>query len=208
MDTYIPQMLEAYNSAQEFICPSPAMAMPKLNNTVKVGPICSIGQSQKSNILNQLNLSQTSRLILISAGGVLTPIPVESWPELPGIVWISTWEVKTDRKDIIWHKRIDASYTDLMASADLIISKPGYGTVSESVCHGKPAIFVRRGDWAEEPFLADWWQSEGLVREISRDALYAGDFIDTVHELIDQPQPHTRDPEGVFQAIEIINKYL
>ncbi len=207
VDQYIPQMLAAYNSAQAFICPAPSMAMPALHNVVKVAPVCSVGQSQRAKILTKLNLAPSSKLVLISAGGVATPIPVDTWPVAKDVIWLCAWSIKSQRKDIVSIDDIGIAFSDLMASVDAVITKPGYGTVSESVCHAVPGLFVRRGDWAEEPYLIEWWQQNGVTQEISRQQFFAGNFVAVLSELWQSPIKKPLAPAGVGQAVDIINHY-
>ena len=48
------------------------------------------------------------------------------------------------------------SYEDLVAAADLVISKPGYGIVSECVANGTPLLYTSRGQFAEyDVFVAE-----------------------------------------------------
>lgn len=208
VNEYIPQMNDAYNSAEKFICPAPSMNMPGLRNVENVGPVCTIGKDRKQEILTQFDLLKSSRLVLISAGGVPTPIPVNDWPVIDNVVWVCAWSARFNRQDIISLSDLSLPFPDLTASADLIVTKPGYGTVSESVCLAKPALYVRRPDWAEEPGLIDWWHRNGVAKEISRTQFFSGDFVNELHELVEMPAKQRHEPVGIMQVVEIINSYL
>ena len=55
--------------------------------------------------------------------------------------------------------------------------------MTETACHGIPVLYVLRGDWAEERFLACWWQKHALVMEINRKEFFSGDFHDQLQEI-------------------------
>lgn len=44
-------------------------------------------------------------------------------------------------------------FVDVVAAADVVVTKPGYGTVAELVINGVPSLWVSRPGFAEEPFL-------------------------------------------------------
>jgi L-arabinokinase len=46
-------------------------------------------------------------------------------------------------------------FADILASCDVIISKPGFGLVSECIVNRKPLIYSDRGDFAEYPYLVE-----------------------------------------------------
>lgn len=46
-----------------------------------------------------------------------------------------------------------ASFHSLVAACDCIITKPGYGIVSDAIAAGKPLITTERGDFPEVPYL-------------------------------------------------------
>jgi hypothetical protein len=45
-------------------------------------------------------------------------------------------------------------FVDVIAAADVVVTKPGYGTVSELILNQVPSLWVSRPGFAEEPFLA------------------------------------------------------
>ncbi len=207
-DEYIPQMYAAYDSARRFVCPAPAMDMPDLHNVTPVGPVASVGRQRKQEILERFRLAPRSRLVLISAGGVPTPIPVNQWPALQDVIWVCGWSFSSERKDILSIDDFPMPFSDWLASIDAVVTKPGYGMVSETVCHGKPALYVRRGDWAEEPFLIDWWRKHGNVLEIDRDTFFRGNFHPQLQTLWALPPRPAVEPSGISQTVEIINEFL
>ena len=46
-----------------------------------------------------------------------------------------------------------ASFHSLVAACDVIVSKAGYGIVSDAIAAGKPLITTERGDFPEVPWL-------------------------------------------------------
>ena len=190
-------MQEAYNSAIRFYCPSPAMPMPGLHNTASIGPIASIAAPVTAKIKSDLSIPASTKLVLITSGGVETAIPLEQWPKEEGIIWIAGWNAKIthSREDLLTLAQFNCSFPQLLASCDAVITKPGYGIVSESACNGIPALYVQRDNWAEERFLVDWWKQHNRVLPITRDAFFSGKILPELATLWHlekplAPQPH------------------
>ena len=83
-------------------------------------------------------------------------------------------------------------YQDLVAAADIVVSKPGYGIVSECVANGTALLYTSRGRFIEyDLFVAEM---PGLLRcrHISQDDLLAGRWADAIDALLAQPAPPHR----------------
>ncbi len=200
------QMLTAYNSALVFFQPEPSMHMPGLDNLQTVGALAVIGKNQRVKLIEQQKLKADCRFVLVSLGGIAESIPVEQWPQFPDIIWVITWQQDVSRPDIVQHTEFDMSFTDLVASCDAIITKPGYGTVVEAVCHQIPILYVARQDWPEEPYLIEWLAQWGQSQQISYKQLQTGGFYKELHGLFDRRRVFGKLPSGNKEiAGKIIN---
>jgi L-arabinokinase len=65
-------------------------------------------------------------------------------------------------------------YEDLVAQADVVITKPGYGIVSECLANRVPVLYTARGDFAEYDRLVEGLQRFGVCGFIGNDDLLAG----------------------------------
>ncbi|MCU0857788.1 MAG: hypothetical protein MUC65_05220 [Pontiellaceae bacterium] len=102
--------------------------------------------------------------------------------------------------------RSQAGFADILASCDIVISKPGFGLVSECIANRKPLIYADRGDFAEYPYLV-----EGIERylrnvHIPAEQLYAGDFSQCLEKINSAPEPDGRLSAGGAEMI--VNELL
>ncbi len=206
--TIYQQMLAAYNSANVYLYPEPSMDMPGLKRIKKIPPIANVGNNRRIEINKTFQLNTQDILVLIAPGGISTAIPIETWPQVPGIHWLTTWEHSIKRKDIISYQKINMDFTDILCSADVIISKPGYGLIVEAVCNQKPVLYVRRYDWPEEQNLVDWLQQKGISKEISKEAFFNGNIVDEIKKIIRLKPTVKIEPNGAKKAAEIIGNLL
>ncbi len=202
------QMLTAYRSAQTFLKVQPTMPMPELGNTQEIVPIAQLGCNRREQIEVQCGLNAGERLVLIALGGIEFRLPMQHWPRLPGVRWLIPQAWHTQREDMIAFESLDMSFSDVLASADAVLTKPGYGTFAEAACGGIPVLYVSRGEWPEQPYLVAWLQQHGVCREVTNEQFMNGDLTEALRLLWNQPKPQVPDASGAAEAAAIIAKYL
>ncbi|MDF7822466.1 hypothetical protein P4B35_00455 [Pontiellaceae bacterium B12227] len=69
-----------------------------------------------------------------------------------------------------------SSFADVMASVDLVVTKPGFGVVSECIANNKPIIYSDRKNFLEYPVLVDSIERYCRYAFIPNAELYAGDL--------------------------------
>jgi len=83
-------------------------------------------------------------------------------------------------------------YEDLVAAADVVVSKPGYGIVSECIANNTALLYTSRGRFIEyDVFVAEmprWLR----CRFIAQEDLLAGDWAAAISALLAQPDPPDR----------------
>jgi UDP:flavonoid glycosyltransferase YjiC (YdhE family) len=96
-------------------------------------------------------------------------------------------------------------HEDLVSAADVVVSKPGYGIVSECVAHRRPLLYASRGRFAEYEVMVAEMPRMLRCRHIDREALVAGDWADSITALLAQPEPPERVAvDGAAVAAETI----
>lgn len=110
----------------------------------------------------ELGLPRDRIAVLVTFGGFGAP-PLVAPSDLPPGRFVSF-----GFQDLGWdrtsYRRVDRSrftHPDLVCAADLVLGKPGYGTVSECAAHATPMLWTRRDHFAEEPLLV-----AGLVAHV------------------------------------------
>ena len=83
-------------------------------------------------------------------------------------------------------------YQDLVAAADVVVSKPGYGIVSECVANGTALLYTSRGRFVEYDLFVAQMPRMLRCRFIPQDDLFAGRWAAAVDALLAQPAPPER----------------
>jgi UDP:flavonoid glycosyltransferase YjiC (YdhE family) len=81
------------------------------------------------------------------------------------------------------------NYQDLVAAADLVITKPGYGIISECVANGTPLLYTSRGPFVEYDVFVAEMPRVLRCRFMPQDALRAGRWRAHIDALLAQPAP-------------------
>jgi hypothetical protein len=165
-----------------------------------IAPIASIGRRDRKRIATVLNMDESERWLLLAMGGMDFRLPVEDWAPVPGVKWLVPRAWKLEREDVRSFDIVELGFTDLLASVDAVVSKPGYGTFIETACSGIPLLYMDREDWPETPHFAAWLAKHARAAELSREQLLRGDFIDILRELWRAPIPAPPIADGAGQA--------
>jgi hypothetical protein len=201
-------MLEAYRSARRFLCPAPAMPMPRLDNLHPIGPLAAVARTDRMATRRRLGVDAGMHLGLIAFGGVAADLPLASWPRLAGWRWLVTAD-PADRADQIAFDATTFDFTEVLQSCDVVVSKPGYGTFTEAAANGVPVLFVPRPDWPESPPLIDWLSEWGRCAPIEAQAMFdPTSLTETLHSLLHTgAKPRVR-PTGNEEAANILSAAL
>jgi hypothetical protein len=199
-DAITKQIHDCYSHADAFLRATPGMAMCDLPNLVPVAPIASVGTNRRAELNHHLKLSQQEKLVLVSMGGIAGRLPVERWPRMDRVRWLVQRNWQVAHPDAIILESLPMNFSDLLASSDALICKPGYGSFVEAACSGVPVLYVNRADWPESPALTTWLQQHGVCREVSRQALEQGNIAGMLEEIWNAPRHQPVIPEGGEQV--------
>lgn len=194
------QIQGCYAHADAFLRATPGMAMGDLPNLVPVAPVADTGANRRDELDRLLRLSGEEKLVLVSLGGISSRLPMERWPRIAGVRYLvqASWQV--DRPDAVELESLPMDFSDLLASCDALLCKPGYGSFVEAACSGVPVLYVDRPDWPESPALVEWLRAQGRCREVSRQALEDGLIATELEGLWEMAQRPVPLPSGGEQV--------
>lgn len=197
------QILDAYASADSIIRTQPAMPMAGLV-TETVGPIATTGTNRHQYLLNKLGLDENIRLVLASMGGIKTNLNIRHWPVIGGVHYLIDDQAPDDRKDISSLTGIEISFIDALCSADLFLTKPGYGSFSQAACNRIPVLYVERPDWPEHNYLCGWLKNHIPCTSITQQQFCDGQFSNELISLLKQDISLTMPATGLDRAVNIV----
>jgi hypothetical protein len=200
------ELLAAYAAADVFLRCLPAMPMPDLANTREIPPIARRGVSCRSTVDEVLG-TQGRRLVMVVMGGIGFELPLASWPHVPGVHWLVRDELLGARDDLSAYRPLGFHFSDLLASVDAVVTKPGYGMFVESAAAGTPVLYLKREDWPEQEVLIDWLRREAVAAEISAADFAVGNVAAALEALWALPRRQV-DAGGAAVAAAVLEELL
>jgi hypothetical protein len=102
------------------------------------------------------------------------------------------------------HPPAGLRYEDLVAAADVVVSKPGYGIVSECVANGTALLYTSRGRFAEYDVMLEEMPRLLRCRYLAPRDLIAGNWGGAIEALLEQPAPEQARVDGAAVAASMI----
>ena len=208
MPTIHAQMLAAYGAGRCFLRLTPGLPMSDLPGRQEIAPIARPGRRDRALVARRLGLDATERWVLLAMDGMEFRPPLERWPHTPGLRWLVPGAWTLERQDVHAFDAATLDFSDLLASVDAVITKPGYGTFVEAAGSGIPILYLERGDWPETPHLTDWLANNARAAQLTRGQLLAGDFVSVLQGLWHAPAPALPATTGAADAAQRLVKAL
>jgi hypothetical protein len=169
-------MHEAYSRADALFALEPGMPFERFANRVPVPPIARRGAERRDALREALGVPPATRVMQVAFGGMPLALDSAAWQLPPGWIAVVLTAGAADGPSARRGDALGWPYHDLLASCDLLVAKPGYGTFAEAGFAGRDTLAVPRDDWPEAPYLNDWLGRHARFAPIGMEAVRAGRF--------------------------------
>jgi hypothetical protein len=209
-DYLLAAIREAYGQADLFLrlpFHGPCDAFPVVRDIPLVARRS--GRSRQE-IRSRLGLSDTRPVILLSFGGFdLAGIDFDAVGHLDEYLFLTTQTPPRPVPNVRVAAPDGLRYEDLVAQADAVITKPGYGIVSDCLGNRIPVLYTSRGEFAEYARLVEGLKRFGVCRFITNEDLLSGNWDGALAALLQQPSHWSELPmNGAHVAAENIAALL
>ena len=207
----IDRIRESYAHADRALRITPAPKIDAFSNMIDIGPIACPAAPERHRLASALNLVPNEKTVLVGFGGIaLTSLPLEQMEQLRHYRFLIDSPVPPGFSRIHFIETLPFSFKTLLASVDVIMTKPGYGTLVEAVALHQPVVYVRRYNFADEQPLVDYLHRYGRGMELSLDDFVKGRWEAALRTVLDLPTPTTPPPSatGPADAATILAKSL
>ena len=201
---------EAYGQADLFLrlpFHGPCDAFPVVRD---IPMIARRSRRSRQEIRQRLGLPETRPVILLSFGGLdIQGIDFDRVERLTEYLFLTTQAPPRPVANLRAVALDGLRYEDLVAQADAVITKPGYGIVSDCLANRTPVLYTSRGEFAEYAHLVEGLERFGVSRFIGNADLLAGNWRGAIAALLGQPRSWTDLPaNGADVAAEILETFL
>lgn len=197
-------MRDAYSRADALFALTPGMPFERYANRVPAAPIARRGTARREALCAVLGVPHDSRIMQVAFGGLPLPMPTARWQLPTGWFAVVLADGASDGPSVRAGLPEGWTYLDLLASVDLLVAKPGYGTFAEAGFAARDTLAVPRDDWPEGPYLIDWLARHARVARIELEDVRAGRFETAITALRAQPTRPAAEGDGAAQVADAI----
>ena len=206
----IRKIRQAYRLAEVMIRPAPAIAMSPFQKVRDVAPIASLVSPEVARLREAVGAGAHERVVVIAFGGIdIENLPFDRLGRLTGYRFVVSGTVPNGWTRGCAATAVPLSFAVVMASADIVMSKPGYNTTTEVVAHGKPLVYVRRANFADEQALIEYLGRYGRAVELTWADFSKGNWEEALDAvLLRAPRHKAPAPTGAAEAAAILKEYV
>lgn len=186
-------------------------AMKGFRNIIDVPLVARRSSLGKEEARRRLGMKPDQSVVLFSFGGYGHKLKLDN-SDPQEFILLST-EPSPDPGGRFLHltdqrrAQVGLRYPDLVAAADTVVSKPGYGIVSECIANRTPLLYTPRGPFREYPVLL-----RGLKRYlpsacINESDLISGNWRRVFEKIRHKPFPEAPDCSGAEAVAEKLFTY-
>jgi hypothetical protein len=186
---------QTYAQADLALRIAPGLPMTAFRQIRDIGPIATASSSQREPLRKLLGLTPQERLVLVGFGGIpLRSLPWEQMDAMPSFRFIIDGPVEPRYARIASLRDLPFRFSTVLVSVDLVMTKPGYGTVVECVTSQIPLVYVRRYHFADEPPLVNYITRYGRGLELTMHDFQSGTWQPTLERVLSLPLPDDPPP--------------
>lgn len=175
----------AYGKADTALRIAPGLPLAGIQKVVDIGPIAEPAPSERENLRSRLGMKASERLVLVGFGGIpLGALPWDQMEHMGGYRFLVDGLRPPDSSRIHSLSTLPCSFKTALASVDVVMTKPGYGTILEAVALRLPVVYVRRYNFADEAPLVEFLHTYGQGRELSREDFVSGQWRTALDEAL------------------------
>lgn len=169
--------LSSFGFILPFHCPMDSI--PRRKN---IGIIGRSPRRSREVVRDSIGFTKDKKYFLFSFGAYGIPESYLNYENLEDDEWI----VVSGYEGLKGEKVIDVKniyYPDLIGACDYVLTKPGYGILSECYLANTPIIYTDRGDFAEYSYLVDAMKNYHLSSYIPQQDIFDLKFKNAISEI-------------------------
>lgn len=201
----------AYARADLALRITPAPKIESFGRVIDIGPIAEPAPPAREQLGKVLGLAPGEQTVLVGFGGIpLTSLPFPTLEPLTGFRFLFDAATPPESHRFVSSTALPFSFDTLLASVDIVMTKPGYGTLVTAVALQRPLVYVRRFNFGDEPSLVDYLHRYGRGVHLSLEDFTEGRWETALKQVTTLPLPTLPPPPitGAEDAARLIGTFL
>ncbi len=202
---------QAYARADLALRITPAPKIECFSRMINIDPVADSPTPDQEQLKNVVKLEPGEQTVLVGFGGIpLTSLPFQKIERLTGFRFLCDGETPPDSRKCLPIRSLPLSFRTVLASVDIVMTKPGYGTLVTAVTSRRPVVYVRRFNFADEPPLVEYLHRYGRGVLLSLEDFTDGRWESALKQVTALPMPSLSPPPttGAEEAARLIRMVL
>jgi hypothetical protein len=199
----------SYGEADMALRIAPGLTLSGIQKVVDIAPIAEPALGERTRLRSALGIMESERLVLVGFGGIpLETLPWDQMERMEGYHFLVDGLQRVSPR-VHPLSSVPFSFKTALASVDVVMTKPGYGTIVEAVALGLPVVYVRRFNFADEAPLVRFLHDHGRGCELSKGDFASGNWRPAL-EALSLPTPAARSQfiTGAVDAAKVLLQYF
>jgi hypothetical protein len=206
-------MRAAYARTTLALLPTPAIQPHPFPNARTIDPLTVTGHRDPARLRHLLQIEPHDQrpLVLLSLGGIPAGhLPIHTLQGLHDCHWLIDAPLAHPPAHLhpLPPLRAHLPFSDLAASVDAVISKPGYNMAVAATLQQIPFLYIKRGTFPDEPFITAWAEAQGRAGELTPAQFQSGQWLEPLFALLQQPAKAIAASCGPQHAVQSILSLL
>ena len=202
---------QEYAKADHLIRLHPGIEMSAFSLITDTGPSFPLTEAPSQDVRKLLGMERGEKLVFIAFGGIpLTALPFEEMEFCEGFHFlVGGILLNSSARRVHRIEDIKMPFGEILRQADVVMTKPGYATITIAVHYDIPLVYVRRHNFVDEQRLVDYAHQHGRALELTREDFEAGVWEKTLHAVRTLPAPLEPPPKPELgAAVGLLKDYL
>lgn len=162
---------------------------------------------------SQYSIDMDTSVFLLTFGGNQYPLPESGFSQHRDITFITFDEAFRDIPNVVQLNAQSIYHPDIVNMCDGVITKLGYGIVTECIAHDVPLAYPPRADFPEHEVMEAGAAEHIAITQFDETALKSGDwnFIHRLKDTVKKPESRNQNQrvvKGGEQAAQILQSML
>lgn len=200
------QAASAYRSATLLLELTPCAPMPAFKRRLSVGIVGAHPQEQREILRRRIGIESDQVLVVLAFrrpnhhGFVRLP------PTSPRLRYL--WPLgDISREDVVSAPQ-GLRFSQLLAAADVVVAKPGYGIIADAALCATPMLYTERRGFPEDEVLLAWISKRPGYAALPPEDLARGSWQEAIEDLLRAEPPLRVHVNGAIVAAEALVEIL
>lgn len=207
------EIREAYERCDILLKLPLGMPTPLFENQININPVKSKSRFGRDKVRRRIDIPKGAKVALVLFGGVSMPeFEIRALRDIGDWIFLfpqSRLPGTSLPDNVRGFSEAQCSIIDAIASASVVVGKPGYGLLAEVWAARRPFVFVPREDFSEYHYQRNWLLQYAPASELQRQEFFSGEWRNALEDAVSSPRTYPEFPaNGAVETAKLISDHV